>query len=27
MLPIYCPVSKVFREAGSNVVEKWNVID
>ena len=26
LLPIYCPVSKVFREAGSNVVEKWNVV-
>jgi putative redox protein len=26
MLPIYCPVSKVFRQAGSNVIEKWNVV-
>jgi putative redox protein len=27
LLPIYCPVSKVFQAAGTDVTETWNVID
>ena len=24
-LPKYCPIAKVFSQAGSNVISKWNV--
>ena len=27
MLPIFCPVSRVFQAAGTNVIEKWNIVD
>jgi len=26
LLPQFCPVSKVFRAAGSKIVEEWNVV-
>lgn len=26
MLPQFCPVSKVFQQAGTKVVEEWNII-
>ena len=27
MLPIGCPVSRFFQAAGTNVIEKWNIVD
>lgn len=27
MLPIFCPVSRVFQAAGTKITEVWNVVD